>query len=203
MKVVLAGSTGFLGQEILSQCLSNPSITSVIALSRRDIPISHAKLTVQRMTESEFASFSSPELKSSLRGADACIWSLGVTPSMANSDWEKLRQVSLDYTRAAVSAFSDLRKEKDSQSNEAKKFRFVYFSGSLTERDQNRSLWVKGYYRKVRVCTSLFLLSCFFILLMFTYRYICRAKQRISFSTIRKRTTALSSRTSCGRGGLC
>lgn len=153
MKIVLAGSTGFVGQEILSQCLADPSITSVVALSRRDLPVSHAKLTVQRITESDFASFSSPDLKSSLRGADACIWSLGLTPTMAKSDWEKLRQVTLDYTRAAAKAFSDLRKENASQIYATDKFRFVFFSGSMTERDQNRPLWFSGEFRKVRVST--------------------------------------------------
>ena len=162
MKIILTGSTGFIGQEILSQCLAHPSITSIVALSRRDLPISNAKLTVKRIAEPDFASsFSTPELKSAIRGADACIWTLGVTPSLTGSDWETLRRVSLDYTRAAAEAFSDLYKEEAKESSEAKRFRFVYFSGALAERDQERPLWLSEGYRKVRVGTSLFLSSFF------------------------------------------
>ena len=36
MKVVLSGSTGFIGSEVLTQCLNHPSITSVLVLTRRD-----------------------------------------------------------------------------------------------------------------------------------------------------------------------
>lgn len=45
MKVILTGSTGFIGREVLNQCLQHPSITSVVALSRRELP-AHDKLKV-------------------------------------------------------------------------------------------------------------------------------------------------------------
>lgn len=32
-----------------------------------------------------------------------------------------------------------------------KKFRFVYLSGGMSERDQSRSLWMAGETRKIRV----------------------------------------------------
>ncbi|GKZ33192.1 hypothetical protein AbraIFM66950_002981, partial [Aspergillus brasiliensis] len=38
MKIILTGSTGFIGHEILGQCLHNPHITSIVALSRRPLP---------------------------------------------------------------------------------------------------------------------------------------------------------------------
>lgn len=48
MKVIISGSTGFAGSEVLLQCLSHPDITSVCALTRRrlnDSIANHPKLT--------------------------------------------------------------------------------------------------------------------------------------------------------------
>lgn len=44
MKIILTGSTGFIGHEVLVQCLQNPNITSIVALSRRELPREHPKL---------------------------------------------------------------------------------------------------------------------------------------------------------------
>ena len=38
MNVICTGSTGFLGRKVLEQCLQNPSITFIIALTRRNLP---------------------------------------------------------------------------------------------------------------------------------------------------------------------
>ena len=38
MKVILTGSTGFIGSEVLRQCLASSAITSIIAMSRKPIP---------------------------------------------------------------------------------------------------------------------------------------------------------------------
>jgi uncharacterized protein YbjT (DUF2867 family) len=70
MKVILLGSTGFIGKAVLDQCLKSPAITSLIALSRRDLP-AHPKLTVVIIENFKLYPDSVLEL---LRGADACIW---------------------------------------------------------------------------------------------------------------------------------
>ncbi len=74
MKVILLGSTGFIGKGVLDQGLRNPAITSIIALSRRDLPEATAanpKLTV--MIIENLKSYSDSILKQ-LKDADACIW---------------------------------------------------------------------------------------------------------------------------------
>lgn len=40
MKVLITGATGAIGHEVLIEFLQHPAFTSVIALSRRDIPSS-------------------------------------------------------------------------------------------------------------------------------------------------------------------
>ncbi|KAK4553143.1 hypothetical protein LTR86_009870 [Recurvomyces mirabilis] len=82
----------------------------------------------------------SPEIIAQLRGAEACIWCMG-TPTSG-------REVHVDFTFAAADTFienlvPDLRKE-------CKRFRFVYVSGVLCEKDQSRSLWFLAQARKMR-----------------------------------------------------
>ncbi|EAL85495.1 hypothetical protein KXW98_001509 [Aspergillus fumigatus] len=151
-KVIIAGVTGFVGQEVLSQCLAHPSITSIVALCRRELPTTHPKLHVHGTQEGDFLSYSDPQLTASLRGAGSCIWTLGITPSRA-SDEQTLRRVTLEYTSQAAKAFNNAF----TASNEAKqggsagsKFRFVYVSGGLAERDQSKPLWFSAGFRRVR-----------------------------------------------------
>ncbi|GIJ90179.1 hypothetical protein Asppvi_009131 [Aspergillus pseudoviridinutans] len=152
MKVIIAGATGFVGQEILSQCLAHPSITSIVALCRRELPITDPKLHVHLMKDQDFLSYSDPQLSASLRGADACIWTLGITPSRA-SDEQALRRVTLEYTSQAAKAFNNAftaSNEAGQEASAGSKFRFVYFSGGLAERDQSKPLWFYAGYRRMR-----------------------------------------------------
>jgi uncharacterized protein YbjT (DUF2867 family) len=73
MKLILTGSSGFVGRELLSQCLEHPSVTAVIALTRHELTghEKHDKLKVVLMED--FSSY--PETaREAIRGADACIW---------------------------------------------------------------------------------------------------------------------------------
>lgn len=73
MKVLLFGSTGFIGNEVLNRCLKTPAITSIIALSRRPLPeeVANPKLTV--VIVENFKVYPDSVLEE-LKSADACIW---------------------------------------------------------------------------------------------------------------------------------
>jgi N-acetyl-gamma-glutamylphosphate reductase len=71
MKIILAGSSGFIGAEVLRQCLLHPSITSLVALSRRDLPVSDPKL--KTMIVKDWTQYE-PEALKECEGAEACIW---------------------------------------------------------------------------------------------------------------------------------
>src|SRR4051794_15370234 len=71
MKLILSGANGFIGTEILNQTLSNPAITSLIALSRKPLSITHPKLRV--VIVQDFSSYT-PEILEELEGAEGCIW---------------------------------------------------------------------------------------------------------------------------------
>lgn len=145
MKVILIGSSGFIGQQILSECLARPDITSVISLSHRELPISHPKLTT--ILHSDFSSY--PEsVMAKLEDADACIYALG---TVAPSDPERNRRINMDFTLAAARGFAASLAKSPGVGHQGKRaFRFVYMSGMYTEKDQERRLWIVAENRKMR-----------------------------------------------------
>lgn len=79
----------------------------------------------------------SKEILDKLSGADGCIWCMS-TP-MPNSNLE------LVYPKAFAEAFSS------TWAHSNKRIRYVHLTGKLAERDQDRSLWVLGGLRKLKV----------------------------------------------------
>jgi nucleoside-diphosphate-sugar epimerase len=71
MKLILTGTSGFIGSEVLSQALLHPSVTSIVALSRKPIPNSDPKLKVVLIDD---VGHYSASVLSELSGAEACIW---------------------------------------------------------------------------------------------------------------------------------
>ncbi|KAL2812001.1 hypothetical protein BJX63DRAFT_397865 [Aspergillus granulosus] len=146
MKLIIAGATGYIGQELLLQSLAHPSITSVIALSRCDLGITNSKLRAVQMKDDDFLSYSDTNIINELKGASACLWAIGIRPSQA-SDELHTRRVCIEYTAAAAPVFQRALTESGS---DGRPFRFVYISGAGVERDQNRSLWYMGNFRRLR-----------------------------------------------------
>ena len=73
--------------------------------------------------------------------------SLGIaTPKSSDGN----RRINLDYTLAAAKGFQKALAPR--LADQGKKFRFVYCSGMMTERDQERKLWFMGEMRRTRVC---------------------------------------------------
>lgn len=73
MKLVISGSTGFVGAELVSQALSNPAITSIVALSRHETPIPVGSTKLKSVVCDDFENYSD-SVREELKDADACIW---------------------------------------------------------------------------------------------------------------------------------
>jgi NAD dependent epimerase/dehydratase family enzyme len=75
MKVILTGSTGFIGQEVLHQCIQQPKITSILVLSRRALPteVTANNSKVKVVMVNDFRKYSD-DIVQDFRDADACIW---------------------------------------------------------------------------------------------------------------------------------
>ena len=143
MKVVVSGSTGYIGGAILTQCLNHPSINSVLVLTRRD-PGDVARHPKARLiVVKDFISYDASTVDE-LRSADAAIWCLGTF----NGD----TKVDIEYPLAFISAIK-------SRHPSSAPFRYVQLGGALTEPpsqegEKERSLWFYANGRRVRGATE-------------------------------------------------
>lgn len=137
MKIIITGATGTIGSAILKNCLQNPSITSVIVLSRRALPQDITSSKLSTIIISDFTEYDAA-LLSQLVSADAAIWAMGTTD--AN------REVNYTYPHAFLTSFLDARKETV---HGRQRFRYIRICGAFTEHDQGRSLWFYSDARKL------------------------------------------------------
>ncbi|MCJ1307240.1 hypothetical protein MMC25_000886 [Agyrium rufum] len=146
MKVIISGCTGTIGKEVLNQCLQLPSITTVYALTRRELPASaSSNPKLKTIIHKDFLSYPESILQQ-VSDADACIWALGL--ALPPKSGPSLRTINLEYTLAAANAFANsLAKQRSST---ADKFRFVYVSGMLAVKDQEKPLWFAEEGRRMR-----------------------------------------------------
>ncbi|KAH0499066.1 hypothetical protein TgHK011_006283 [Trichoderma gracile] len=151
MKLIVVGSSGFVGKEVVRQALANPAITSVVGLSRRQTPIPESlkgssdadKLT--SVVADDLLNYSDT-VRQHLANADACIWLMAVTPNKsASMPWEEVRKVCLDYTIHGLEELS-----KAPRNDTSKPLRFVYVSGANAERDPAKKPWLLGEYSLMR-----------------------------------------------------
>ncbi|KAK0672396.1 hypothetical protein QBC41DRAFT_313750 [Cercophora samala] len=154
MKLIVAGSTGFVGAEIIRQALSNPHIVSVVALSRRPAPTPQnleptADLTkLKSVTIDDFGEEYPDSVKEELSNADACIWTIAITPAKSRlNTWEQTVKVCRDYAIRGIETISQLPRGNAN----GKPFRFVYISGYNCERDQSKKpMWPLRDYLLMR-----------------------------------------------------
>jgi uncharacterized protein YbjT (DUF2867 family) len=102
MKVILFGATGMVGQGVLRECLLDPGIESVLAVSRNPTGQRHPKL--RDIIHDNFLDFSTIEPQ--LAPFDACFFCLGVS-SIGLSE-ERYRHLTYDITMAAATTLARL-----------------------------------------------------------------------------------------------
>ncbi|KAK6597647.1 hypothetical protein ACHAQE_007177 [Botrytis cinerea] len=139
MKVVLSGSTGYIGGEVLSQCLNHPSITSVVLLTRRNPEALAENPKVKVIILNDFTSYDE-STANELKTADAAIWCLGTY----NGD----KRVDIEFPLT----FIDCIKARPLGSSQ---FRYVQLGGAFTEPpseegQKERSLWYFANGRRIR-----------------------------------------------------
>ena len=146
MKAILTGATGTIGGETLRQLLAHPDITSIVVLSRRELPESltgkDAKVRTVIMKEDKDWTAWSDNTRQAVEGADFAIWSVG---SKLNSDLklEALHRVEVEWPL-------HLAKEMAASPRPtARPFRFVYVSGALSAK-KDASTWFLGALRKLK-----------------------------------------------------
>jgi uncharacterized protein YbjT (DUF2867 family) len=131
MNVLLFGGTGMVGDGVLYECLSDPRVTSVLALGRSPLGVTHQKL--REIRRKDFFDYS--DLAPELRSIDACHFCLGV--SAAGLSEAAYRRQTFDLTLSAARALAAARPNAT----------FCYVSGEGTDAsERGRTMWarVKG-----------------------------------------------------------
>ncbi|KAF5964101.1 hypothetical protein FBULB1_12965 [Fusarium bulbicola] len=137
---VAFGATGYIGAGIIRQALTRSDITSIIAVTRR--PLEQTAARLQNVIVPDYGTYS-PAAKEAFAGAGACIWTVGVTPRHAfRMDPEEVRKVCQDYTMAGLEAMRS--------SGLARPFRVAYLSAVAVPRDVNQNMWFSPQFRRIR-----------------------------------------------------
>jgi hypothetical protein len=141
--LILTGATGLVGSSVLSHVLSLPptskpvidklsiigrstSIPWLSATPPPGTPTTNKHTKIEVIEHKDFTSYS-PELLEKLKGADACIWALGVSQNdVSKDDYVKITR---DYAVEAAKAFSSLRDAQSTAAEAPRKFKFIYVSG--------------------------------------------------------------------------
>ena len=95
MHLILTGATGLVGTAVLEAMLSAPEITRISVLSRRPVAMVDAfndktnnnkeNKNVQVLIHKDFGTYE-PALLEKLRGAEGCVWAIGIPYRMSLTD---------------------------------------------------------------------------------------------------------------------
>lgn len=131
MNVILFGATGMVGGGVLTECLEDDRVRSVLSVGRRPCGVSHEKL--RELVCSDL--FALGDLQEELGGHDACLFCLGV--SAAGMSEAAYRRVTYDLTIEAATTLAASNPD----------LIFCYVSGQGTDPSgESRFMWarVKG-----------------------------------------------------------
>ncbi|KAJ5804577.1 uncharacterized protein N7518_000880 [Penicillium psychrosexuale] len=154
MKLIVAGATGLVGSEIIRQCLQINEITQVIALARKPVQVEEGTDPTSKLKSVVIRDYGeySADVKAEFAGADACIWTVAVTPFRTSSfDFAEVKRVCQDCTLAGFKAMYE--------AGPAKPFRFIYFSADGTPRDPTKRPAIMGDYQVMRCETELMVIK--------------------------------------------
>ncbi|MDI1487083.1 MAG: hypothetical protein OHK93_006346 [Ramalina farinacea] len=154
MKLIITGASGFVATELLRQSLRHPSITSVVAISRRPVPqptgLPANELGKLRVVQvKDYGELDVEQVREAAAGAGGCIWTVAVTPSKQGSmPFAEVKKICQDDALAGLNVLSTA--SGSSNHGNGKPFRFIYMSGVAAERDQSKKPWFKPEYTLMR-----------------------------------------------------
>lgn len=154
MKIILTGATGYIGHEVLDQCIKHNFISHIYVLTRRTLDAKYAthKKVTQVIHEgfNEWPDYLLQKLKG--YGVQGCIWCLG--PSMkVVKDIDDARRVGVHYPIVAAEALAKYVAPEMMETQTGRNiqpFRFVFISGAGATQNPFASLWVRADTRKIK-----------------------------------------------------
>ena len=101
MKIIVTGSPGTVGAELVRQAVADNDIEQVILLARNPSETKHPK--IREIIHKNFLDYSG--LENVFKEADACIWCLGISQTSVTKDQYFI--ITYEYTVAAAKAMLD------------------------------------------------------------------------------------------------
>ena len=154
VKIVLTGATGFIGSEILEQCLTNRSIQHIYCLTCRALDEKYS--THPKVTQVQHDNFDDlpDHLFERFRGwgVGGCIWALG-SPVNAHASLEEAQKTGISYPVQAAEKFTRICAPEYMETQTGSyiyPFRFIFMSFWGAEENQFRSLWLWGDTRRIK-----------------------------------------------------
>ncbi|KAE9365713.1 hypothetical protein N431DRAFT_385569 [Stipitochalara longipes BDJ] len=150
MKIILFGASGFIGSSLLTHCLQQPTLTSLIVFSRRQLPsITSLDPRIKVIVLENF--FIYPEsVINELTGSKACFWAVGGLNYRIKIPGQSDSVEIIQYPLAAAKALIAASSSTSNSVNTKEKTRFFFLSGALAERNQTKSLWFIEEGRKAQ-----------------------------------------------------
>ncbi|KAL7893276.1 hypothetical protein HDV63DRAFT_387442 [Trichoderma sp. SZMC 28014] len=131
MKLVIVGASGFVATELISQALRRPDVTNLVALSRKPVtaPNGENAAKLKSVLISDYGEYPD-DVKKELAGANACIWTVGITPTnLRKYPFEEVVRICQTSTLSGMKAFHE--------TNPVPEFRFLYM-GDPFEADSDK-----------------------------------------------------------------
>ncbi|MGA2569340.1 MAG: NAD(P)H-binding protein [Terracidiphilus sp.] len=164
MNVLIFGATGMVGQGVLRECLLDPGVASVVAISRSSTGVSHPKL--REIVHGDLTNYA--PIESQLSGFDACFFTLGVTSAGLSED--EYTRVTYDITLRSAETLSRVNPGMT----------FVYVSGQGTDStERGRVMWARVKGRTENALLRLPLKACMFRPGLIEPRFGVRSKTRL------------------------
>ncbi len=127
LTVLLFGPTGTAGGSVLRACLAAPVVAEARTLSRRQVKLTHPKLSAALHTD--YLNYASVE--AAFTGVDLCLFCLGISVSQVSGEAE-YRVITHDYAIAAAQMLRICSPSAD----------FHYLSGAGAGL-QSKSMWAR------------------------------------------------------------
>ena len=125
MKIILTGATGYVGEGVLMECLSNTKVEKILSISRKPCCHQHSKL--EEYIVPNMLDLKEDDIR--LKGYDAVFFCAGI--SSVGLTEEEFRPISYDIPLHLAKILPDKQKTT-----------FIYVSGAGTKADSN-IMWAK------------------------------------------------------------